>query len=75
MPDGWDPATTPIATFIGCLLLIDVDGRELSLTVMGEKAEIEETFSGTILWKGEAPSGPFGIEGASFIIEKLRESK
>jgi hypothetical protein len=61
--EGIDPATTPVATFVKLVQTVDIDGREYDLTVENRVAKITETFSGRLLWEGEAPGYPFGVEG------------
>jgi hypothetical protein len=71
MPPEWDAARTPVATFVGFFLKIDLDGRELELTVVGGRADITD-ISGRVLWEGPAPDGPFCIDAVFFIVDKIK---
>lgn len=71
LPEGWDPADTPIVRFMKTTHTFDIDGRVLQLTIENKVATITTQFDGKVMWSGVAPSGPFGFEGAAFILDKL----
>lgn len=71
MPDGNRP--DHVVSFISNKSVYDIDGKQYTVDVVGDKCTITDDFNKKILYDGGAPVGPYGIEGAQLILGILME--
>lgn len=72
LPAGCDAATTPVIKFVSLVQVVDINGKEYEMTVGHKHVKIIDHFSKKVIYEGsDALPGPFGMDGALYILEAI----
>lgn len=80
IPEGWDPASTPIIRFLHLILAVDIDGKPYEMTIMEKSLKIVDSLSKEVIYEGPDMvstfnGAPFGMEGGVHILHKIEKYK